>query len=627
MAEIKLIGPEIKGYVNKTVRLEAEFAGPCWSCIHERRAKHGYVRLDDQHGGSRHVYDAMVHEDTTHFVVSIGDEGRPDLEMTNNIGQIWCPVSLTTDPSPTGEGSQGEDDLHPQSGEDAADLGTYKYSILLLTDNHLAKDTDEWGDEKDFRRCMDLAVEDPNIKCVMGCGDLIESGSPKNATPEDDAKDFLELYDVPYWQVAGLRLFSPMGNHDYYAMFESRQGDTLLPDRFTNYNSISGRNPSVLTRMGNIWLSGGGINDIVPSRGRIVFDMEAGKHTAVGQADMNFLAYNGYVEKYKDAAGYTDPLAPEENRFSDKAVAAITKYVFDHWDACRDNLSAWADGGCGMRNGYSKKSFWLKKDNAKFVHLSVDYGNDLWPVNNSWHDRMIHARTMLDLNTNDPYVRRLLEYVADTDYCAADEPYNYQYYSVNSLIWLLEIVEHSEGEMVLVFTHHFLPNRTGNGVGLPKDGNWQYAVIHPDGEKDSREGGIYNLGSNALTGITFWFFQKLLNSHRNIIMFGGHSHISMASGANFDNHDYPIVPPSERNEFVYTKASTAPLRESAWTVALSSMSKPRDIVDGQSVRRYEDAEMAVMEIYERGVKIKGYKVRENNQDVNRLLAEKEIQLL
>lgn len=621
MAEIKLIGPEIKGKAGETVRLETEFAKECWSCVHERREKSGYVRISDLERGCKHVFDAMVHEDTTHFIVSIGDKGRPDLGMTNNIGQIWCPVVVDgvepkPDPEPT-----------PEPEPVTVDLGKYQYSIMLLSDYHLSKDSDEWGDEKDFTRCMDLAVADPNVKCVMGCGDLIESGSPKKGTPEDDAQDFKDLYDVPYWQTAGLRLFSPMGNHDFYGCFESRAGDTLLPKRFTNYNSISGRNPGVLTRIGKIWPTDGGINGIVPSRGRIVFDMEKGKHTAVGQADMNFLAYYGYVEKYKDAAGYTDKLAPEENRFSDKAMAAMTKYVNDHWDACRDKLTAWADGSCGMRNVYSKLNYWLKKDNDIFIFLSVDYGNDVWPVNTFWHDRMIHARTLIDLSADDPYVRRMKEFVTDTDYSEADEPYNYQYYSVNSLIWLKEIIENNTDKKIYVFTHHFMPNRVGNGVGRPKDGNWQYAEIHPADEKDAKEGGIYPVGSNALTGIQFWFFSKLMNLYQNVVWFSGHSHISMSSGANFDNHDYAVVSPSERNGFVYTKASLTPLRESAWTVALPSMSKPRNIVNGQSVRRYEDAEMAVMEIYERGVKIKGYKVRENNANVKILLAEQAIQLI
>lgn len=34
-----------------------------------------------------------------------------------------------------------------------------------------------------------------------------------------------------------------------------------------------------------------------------------------------------------------------------------------------------------------------------------------------------------------------------------------------------------------------------------------------------------------------------------------------------------------------------------------------------------------MEVYEKGVKIKGYKIRENNTDVDILLAEKSIKLI
>ena len=613
--QIKMTGPRIKGRANETVRLSAEFAEECWSCIHERRRNSGYTRISDRQASSCHVFDALVHEDTTAFIISIGDNGRPDLAMTNNVGQIWCPVTV--------EGAEPQPSPEPKQAE----LGKYLYSVGLLSDFHLSKDSDEWGDEADFRRCMGLFADDQDVRCVMGCGDLIESGSPKKGTPDDDSRDFGELYDVPYWQTAGLRLFSPMGNHDYYGIFESRVGDTLLPERFTNYNSISGRNPDVLSRIADIWLTDAGINAIVPGRGRIVFALEKGKHTAAGQADMSFLAYNGYVEKYKDAAGYTDKLAPEENRFSDKAVEVMKRYVYDHWDTCRDSLSAWADGGCGMRNAYSKLSYWLRKDNDIFIFLSVDYGTDVWPVNNVWHDRMVHARTILDLDADDPYTRRLKEYVADTGYSKADEPYNYQYYSVNSLIWLLEIVENNPDKKLIGFMHHFMTNRSGNGAGVPKDGNWQYADIHPADEKDPKEGGIYPVGSNALTGITFWFFEKLLRTHKNLMICTGHSHISMASGINFDNHTYDIVSPAEKNSYVYTKASEEPVAETGWTVALPSMSKPRDIVGGQSVRRYEDAEMAVMEIYERGVRIKGYKVREDNADVLRLIAEKEIRLI
>jgi hypothetical protein len=45
------------------------------------------------------------------------------------------------------------------------------------------------------------------------------------------------------------------------------------------------------------------------------------------------------------------------------------------------------------------------------------------------------------------------------------------------------------------------------------------------------------------------------------------------------------------------------------------------------VRRYQDAEMGIMEIYERGVKVNGYRVRQDNKDVRELLASKDIVLI
>lgn len=612
MSEIKLVGPEIKGYANKTVRLEAEFDHKCYACVHERREGTGYKRICDQYTDTLE-YDAMVHEDTTHYVVSIKDSDKPHLNYEGNVGQIWCPVTVIKD-EPTPE---------PQP----VDLGKYLYSVGLLSDFHVSKDSDKWWDEDDFRRCMNLFVADTNVKCVMGCGDLLESGSPKKATPDDDSKDFIELYDVNYWQKAGLRLFSPMGNHDNYGIFESRNGDKITGQK--NTETISGYNLGVKSRIDSIWPTGQKINGIVPGRGRIVFELEKGKTEAIGQADMRFFSYNDFVDLYARQGGYTGTSIWDSKKggISNEAIKCAKQYVNSNWSAVKDQLIMWNDGGSHGRNGYSKLSFWLKKENDIFIHLSLDYGDDVWPINDKWHDRMIHARTIIDVKSDDPYIRRMMEYVADTGYSKADEPYNYQYYSPNALIWLKEIIENNTGKKRYIFMHHFMTNRSGNGQGVPKNGNWFYSDVHHSGEKDPREGNIYNMGSNALTGVQFWFFEKLLREHKNVIVFHGHSHISMGSDINFDNHTYNIVSPEEKNEYVYTKASEEPVAETAMCVALPSMSKPRDIVNGQSVRRYEDAEMAVMEIYEKGVKIKGYKVRENNKDVNRLLVEKEIQMI
>lgn len=532
-------------------------------------------------------------------------------------------VQPTPQPTPTPE---------PQPEPKPQDLGKYQYSVGLLSDLHISKDSNEWWDEDDFKRCMKLFVDDPNVKCVMGCGDVAESATNAyqrhpEAVCDVDYGELKDMYDVPYWQVAGLRLFQPLGNHDFYGLFESRAGDTITGKK--NSECICGYNANVVQRIADLWPTDGGINGIVPGRGRIVFELEKGKTSAVGQADMKFFSYNDYVDLYCRQGGYTGKSVWDSAKggISDEAIRCAKSYVNAHWNEVRDALVMWNDGGSHGRNGYSKLNYWLKKDNTIFIFLSVDYGNDVWPVNSSWHDRMVHARTIINLNEDDPYTKRLKEYVAGTGYGNADRLYDYQYYSPNTLIWLKEIVDNNPDCKIVLFTHHFLPNRVGNGVGMVVDGNWQYADIHPADEKDPREGNLYPVGSNALTGIEFWFFTKLLNEHKNILMFSGHSHISWSADAAFDNHDYPIIQPSVKDKYVYTKASNTPTAESGWTVSLPSMSKPRQIVNGQSVRRYQDAEMGVMEIYERGVKIKGYRVRQDNQDVNELLAEKEIVLI
>lgn len=557
------------------------------------------------------------------------------------------------------------------------DLGNYLYSVGLLSDLHICKtnggSSGDWWDEDDFKRAMDLMAADTNIKCIMGCGDIAESqtnddvGHP-NEVSDADYAEFMKVYneDTPhYWETYGLRFFTCLGNHDYYGLFESRPNDdkiwsdqtgtwenAIYPNK-KNSETIGGYNMNVNKRIGNIWPTGQCVNAIPENgRNRIVFELEAGRHTVQGQADMSFFAYNGYVDLYADAAGYTGSSIWDASKggISDEAIRLTKNYVNNNWDTCKDKLSGWKDENIGLhgRNGYSKLNYWLKKDNDIFIFLSVDYGNDDWgittgPVSEGgngygkWHDRVIHARRIIDVSSsarnNDPYVRRMYDYVQGSGYTTADEPYNYQYYSPNTLIWLKEIIENNPTKKIYVFAHHFLPHKAGNSNGIPKSGAYKYSDVSKNGVLDTRQntnyaGGSANAGSNALTGIEFWFLNKLNNTYKNVIFFNGHSHISWeVADAHFVNRDYNIVSPSLQNENVYTRDSNTEIATAGYTVSLPSVSKPRYISGGDSVRRYEDAEMTIMEIYEKGVKIKGYKIRKNNTNVQELLAEKDIQLL
>lgn len=613
---IVLSTDEIRAAAGEKVSIGAVFTSSVFASIYERGDVRGWKNVMKTQEKVRTLsYDVVVHDDTTDFQVVVNPDAEACLDDKDHTVEADFKVYVTSEPAP-------EPTPEPKPDED--DLGAFKYKYGLLGDIHICEDNDDhspgdtnddWWDEDDFKAAMDILKDDPDVKFVECVGDVIESGSPKKATPEDDYKVFFDLYNVPYWQVAGLRFFTPTGNHDNYGMYESRWGDQIFGDRFKDELSISGYNNSVNMRIGALAIGGQGINGIVPGRGRIVFDTESGQVPTSGQADMQFFAFNSYIEMYKDAAGYQGELAPTENRFCDEAIRCMTEYVLSHWDECRDNLTSWRNGYIGMRNAYSKLSYYMKKGNDIFINMSLDYGDDIWEVNNVWHDRMIHARTILNLDDRDPYVKRMKEYVADTQYSSADEPYNYRYYSPNALIWLKEIIENNKDKKIHVFMHHYLPHRVGNddpiGDNLPKNGGWSYAYINPAGVKTA-EG--LNAGSNCLTGVEFWFLDKLFNSHKNVVCFSGHSHISYENTYHADNHDYPIVYPSQGGEFVYTKQSKIPYKgEGAWLVSVPSLSKPRLIEGGSSSRLYEDAEMSIVELYDNGIKLKGYKVKKDNQ--------------
>lgn len=627
--DIRLSADRIKAVAGEKVRLTVAFDKPAFASVNERREIKGYenvIRTNEKVNGID--IEAVVHEDTTDFIIMTDVLGVPHLNEDQNAVAAWYHVTVVKDvPDP-------EPDPEPTK-----DLGDFQYKVGLISDLHICEDNDNktaetndnWWDEDDFKAAMNIFSADKDVKFIASCGDIAESQTNDarkhpEATCEADYKDFINIYDVNYWQIHGLRFFSPLGNHDFYGIFESRQGDSINGKK--NTETIYGYNFGVKDRLDS-WPTGQQVNGIVPGRGRIVFDLEEGKNTVIGQADMNFFAYNAYVDLYAQPGGYIGKSIWDAKKggIADEAIRLTKNYVNNNWNSCKDNLSGWAGGDFHGRNGYSKLNYYLKKDNNIYVFLSVDYGNDVWPVNEKWHDRMIHARTIINLNTDDPYVRRMKEFVADTDYSAADEPYNYQYYSVNTLIWLKEIIENNPDKKIFVFTHHYLPNKVGNGSGIPKDGAWSYADISKAGVLTSD--GL-NKGSNCLTGIEFWFLNKLNNLYKNVVWFSGHSHISWEVDCHVDNNDYDIVSPASGSKYVYTKANNKAKSKAGWSVSLPSLSKPRNIVDNQSVRLYDDAEITIMEVYQKGVKLKGYKIRKDGKnvfDANNPIAEKVLSLL
>ena len=278
-----------------------EYAGDGNWCkcelVNKGKAVH-YIALSDNPSDKERI--AYFWHTTTDSVVNNGEnKGKP-------VAKKWCVTVI-----------QNAGEAQKQEEEEPKDLGNYLYSVGLLSDLHICKSndnvtpndtSDDWCDEDDFKAAMKKFVNDKNIKFVASCGDIAESQTNDNkkhpeAVSDADYSEFIEMYDVPYWQKEGLRFFSPLGNHDFYGLFESREGDTITKKK--NSECTSGYNLNVNTRIGNIWPTGQQVNGIVPGRGRIVFDLEKGKSSANGQADMRFFSYNDYVDLYTKQGGYT----------------------------------------------------------------------------------------------------------------------------------------------------------------------------------------------------------------------------------------------------------------------------------------------------------------------------------
>lgn len=202
MNTIRLFGPNIVGKAGETVTLRAEFADACWSCIHERRERGGYVRISDQQGAAEHVCEAVIHDDTTDFIVSIGDGGRPDLGMTNNRGQMWCRVSRSEgqsdDPAPT-------------------DLGALVFKFGAVSDIHFDVEDSHCSEYAEDLQNALMFMRKEGCECVCSCGDIAQYN-------DKDYETFRVYYNAHAWAPTGgqLPLFTPMGNHDYLRIYHRR---------------------------------------------------------------------------------------------------------------------------------------------------------------------------------------------------------------------------------------------------------------------------------------------------------------------------------------------------------------------------------------------------------------------
>ena len=504
---ICLSSDRITARAGETVRIRATFDREAFASVNERREQAGYqnvMRTADKVAGID--IEAVVHGDTTDFVIMADTTGEAHLAERQNAVEVWYHVIIDN------------------GGTTPGDLGQLRYKVGLVSDLHIDTEdshNSEYGN--DMINAIDYFRKN-GAAFMCNAGDICQYN-------DKDMELYNQLYTNYAWAPSGaqFRIFTALGNHDHLRLFSNGQDLGHLCNQFT------------------------------------VFTGE------------DYWKQYGYQKK--------------------------TDYIqFFEYDG------KWNEQQYGRgRTTKSKLSYWVELNGDIYVFLSIDYGAHANPNVWDWC-----ARGMNLLNHNDPYVKQMEAYVADTPYDRSRERlFDYQFYHPNALTWLKDILEHNQDKRVFVFAHHFMPNKAGDIFGdYSRLRIWPYSQSPAVQQK-------YYAGSNTICGITFWYMNKLMQQYRNVLWISGHSHYMWGAQVDFVDDDYAVRQPSGKETVpltdnlqslidtdydyrLYTPVGN-PIGKCAPTLHLPSLAKP---VGGTGKTAYGGSEGAMMEVYDRAVIIR-----------------------
>ena len=178
-----------------------------------------------------------------------------------------------------------------------------------------------------------------------------------------------------------------------------------------------------------------------------------------------------------------------------------------------------------------RNNFWFEKEGDLFVFISVDYGASM--------NRYDVIRAINQLDYTDANVQQMAQYVSDTAYDRGRESnFDYQFYNPAALVWLKNILDANPRKRTFLTMHHFQPN----GAGDTNDG-YKDLRVWPLPASETILDKFYS-GSNTVCGLTFWFIDKLLRTHNNVICFGGHSHYKATAQEDVVRRAYHVIQPT-----------------------------------------------------------------------------------
>ena len=239
-----------------------------------------------------------------------------------------------------------------------------------------------------------------------------------------------------------------------------------------------------------------------------------------------------------------------------------------------------------------------------FVFISVDYGES--------RQRYDVIRAINKLDYNSEPVKKMTEYVKDTAYDRTKETnFDYRFYNPAALIWLKDLVEKNPKKRIILHMHHFTPNGAGDTINV-----YRHLRIYPMPTLQEIDEFFYS-GSNTLCGLMFWFIDKLLRNHRNIICCGGHSHFGAKEQEDVITRAYHVTQPTGKEttphvddlnsldgtQYDYNIYHTVghSYADTAPTIHIPSLAKPSTRY-GKS--NYGASEGVLMEMYDDKVVIK-----------------------
>lgn len=304
------------------------------------------------------------------------------------------------------------------------------------------------------------------------------------------------------------------------------------------------------------------------------------------------------------AMGNHDYLRIYEQKDAAHQVPTQFSSAEDMWDKTVRALAKGADIHYFGTTYKDHLNFFYEKHGDLFIFISVDYGKST--------ERYDVIRAINRLDYDSKYVKQMTDYVKDTKYDRAKETnFDYQFYNPAVLVWLKDLVEKNPKKRKVLHMHHFMPNGAGDTLNQYRHlRTWPMPTLQETDE-------FFYAGSNTLCGLTFWFIDKLLRTHRNIICVGGHSHYKAKEQEDVITRAYDVIQPTVKEvmphvddlnsldgtQYDYDIYQTVghSYADTAPTVHIPSLAKP---ATRYGMTEYGASEGVLMEFFKEKVAIK-----------------------